>query len=97
MMRGYLTQMLHDGATAEEVTQQVMLEVWQRRASFDPSRSSMSSWVMMIARSRAIDQLRRHVPEPHDPIGDGHARGPRGAGGGSRPTSSPSSGAWLIC
>ena len=67
MMRGYLTQMLHDGATAEEVTQQVMLEVWQRRASFDPSRSSMSSWVMMIARSRAIDQLRRNVPEPHDP------------------------------
>ncbi len=67
MMRGFLGQMLHNSATAEEVTQQVMLEVWQRRASFDPSRSSMSSWVMMIARSRGIDQLRRQVPEPHDP------------------------------
>ena len=67
MLLGYLTQMLRDRAAAEDVTQQVMLEVWQRRASFDPGRSAMSSWVMMIARSRAIDHTRRQQPEPHEP------------------------------
>ena len=67
MMRGYLRQMLRDSSSSEDVAQQVMLEVWQRRASFDPSRSSLSSWIMMIAKSRAIDLMRRQVPEPHDP------------------------------
>jgi len=67
MLLGYLTALLRDGAAAEDVTQQVMLEVWQRRASFDPGRSSMSSWMMMIARSRAIDHARRRRPEPHEP------------------------------
>ncbi len=67
MLLGYLNQLLRDRAAAEDVTQQVMLEVWQRRASFDPGRSAMSSWVMMIARSRAIDHARRPQPEPHEP------------------------------
>jgi len=67
MLLGYLTQLLRDRAAAEDVTQQVMLEVWQRRTSFDPGRSAMSSWLMMIARSRAIDQIRRQQPEPHEP------------------------------
>jgi len=67
MLRGYLQQVLRDRATAEEVMQQVMLEVWQRGASFDPSRGSLASWLMTIARSRAIDQLRRNIPEPQDP------------------------------
>jgi RNA polymerase sigma-70 factor (ECF subfamily) len=67
LLRGYLQQVLGDRATAEDVLQQVMLEVWQRGKSFDPSRASVSTWVMMIARSRAIDHLRRRVPEPHDP------------------------------
>jgi RNA polymerase sigma-70 factor, ECF subfamily len=67
LLRGYLQQVLGDRASAEDVLQQVMLEVWQRGKSFDPSRASVSTWVMMIARSRAIDHLRRRVPEPHDP------------------------------
>ena len=68
LLRGYLQQVLGDRASAEDVLQQVMLEVWQRGKSFDPSRAAVSTWVMMIARSRAIDHLRRRVPEPHDPV-----------------------------
>jgi RNA polymerase sigma-70 factor (ECF subfamily) len=67
LVRGYLQQLLRDRAAAEDVLQQVMLEVWQRGRSFDPARSALSSWVMLIARSRAIDHLRRQLPEPHDP------------------------------
>lgn len=64
---GYLTQLLRDRATAEDVLQQVLLEVWQRAASFDPARAGLLTWVLMIAKSRALDELRRRVPEPLDP------------------------------
>jgi RNA polymerase sigma-70 factor, ECF subfamily len=64
---GYLTQLLRDRATAEDVLQQVLLEVWQRAASYDRGRASLLTWVLMIARSRAVDELRRRVPEPVDP------------------------------
>ena len=54
--------------------QQVFLEVWQRGPDYDPRRGSPLAWVMTIARSRAIDHLRRRIPEPRDP-----GRAPRGA------------------
>lgn len=47
--------------------QQVMVEVWQRGPQYDPRRGSLLTWIMTIARSRAIDNLRRRVPEPRDP------------------------------
>ena len=67
LLLGYLTEMLGDRASAEDVLQVTLLEVWDRGGSYDPARSSLTTWVLMIARSRAIDQLRRRVPEPHDP------------------------------
>ena len=64
---GYLTQLLRDRATAEDVLQQVLLEVWQRAPSYDPERAGLLTWVLMIAKSRALDERRRRVPEPVDP------------------------------
>jgi RNA polymerase sigma-70 factor, ECF subfamily len=64
---GYLTQLLRDRQTAEDVLQQVLLEVWQRAANYDPERAGLLTWVLMIAKSRALDELRRRVPEPVDP------------------------------
>lgn len=64
---GFLLKALHNRATAEDVQQQVWLEVWQRAGQYDPARAGPLTWVMLIARSRAIDQLRRRIPEPHDP------------------------------
>jgi RNA polymerase sigma-70 factor (ECF subfamily) len=66
---GFLLQMLGDRATAEDVLQQVLIEVWQRAATYDPDRAGLLTWVLTIARSRAIDELRRRVPEPIDPTG----------------------------
>ena len=66
---GFLLRTLRDRATAEDVFQQVMLEAWQRGPSYDPGRGSPLTWLMTIARSRAVDQLRRRVPEPRDPAG----------------------------
>jgi RNA polymerase sigma-70 factor (ECF subfamily) len=61
---GFLVKTLGDRQTAEDVQQQVFLEVWQRAAQYDPARGGLLNWVMTIARSRAIDQLRRRIPEP---------------------------------
>jgi RNA polymerase sigma-70 factor (ECF subfamily) len=59
-----------DRMAVEDVYQQVLLEVWQRSASYDPARASLHTWLSTIARSRAIDHLRRRVPEPYDPMLD---------------------------
>lgn len=67
MLLGYLTGVLGDRATAEDVLQVTLTEVWQRGPDYDPERASLLTWTMLIARSRALDQLRRRVPEPHDP------------------------------
>jgi RNA polymerase sigma-70 factor, ECF subfamily len=64
---GYLINVLGDRGAAEDAMQQTMVDVWQRGPSYDPKRGSLTTWMLTIARSRAIDQLRRRVPEPFDP------------------------------
>jgi len=66
---GYLLRTLGDRGAAEDVQQQVFTEVWRRAGDYDPQRAGLVTWVLMIARSRAIDHLRKRVPEPRDPLG----------------------------
>ncbi len=61
-----LRSALPDRCAVEDVYQQVLLEAWERFPSYDPDRSSLRTWLATIARSRAIDHLRRRVPEPYD-------------------------------
>ena len=63
----FLVSRLRDRAAAEDVHQQVFLELWRRSEEYDPERSSLFTWVMVVARSRATDQLRRSQPEPREP------------------------------
>lgn len=63
----FLLKTLRDRPSAEDVQQQVFLEAWQRGERYDPERGGLLTWLLQIARSRAIDQLRRRVPEPRDP------------------------------
>lgn len=46
-------------ATAEEVTQDTFLSVWQNAASYQPEKGKVSTWLASIARNRSIDLLRR--------------------------------------
>lgn len=71
---GYLVGVLRDRGTAEDVFQHVMTEAWRRRAQYDPARAGLTTWLLTIARSRAIDEMRRRKPEPVDPVDvpDGH-------------------------
>ena len=55
---GVVLQLLRDPAQAEEVAQEVMVEVWRTAARFDPARGSARAWVLTMARRRAIDRIR---------------------------------------
>jgi len=60
---GYLLSALDDRAAAEDIQQQVFLELWQRAEQYDPERGGLSTYLLTITRSRAADHLRRRVRE----------------------------------
>lgn len=53
-----LLRILKTRAEAEELLQEVFVELWRRAPQYDPKRASVSTWVTTIARSRALDALR---------------------------------------
>ena len=78
---GLALSIVRDRAEAEEVAQEVYLQVWRRAAAFDPKRGSPLAWITMIARSRSIDRVRSDTSyrgaiselgaaAPRQPLGD---------------------------
>jgi RNA polymerase sigma-70 factor, ECF subfamily len=55
---GLARRVIRDSARAEEVSQEVFLQVWQTAARFDPERGRAKSWVMTLAHRRAVDAVR---------------------------------------
>ena len=46
---------------AEELAQEALLRLWQRADSYDPARSTLSTWLFRVARNLHIDRLRRET------------------------------------
>ena len=55
---GLIKKVVRDPAQAEEVTQEVMLEIWRTASRFDPGKGSPAAWAMTIAHRRAVDRVR---------------------------------------
>jgi RNA polymerase sigma-70 factor, ECF subfamily len=58
LVYGVSKRVLHDPSYAEEVTQEVFLEIWRQAPRFDGSRGSVRAWAATIARRRAVDRVR---------------------------------------
>ena len=78
-LKSYLMRLGAEAGQAEELVQDVMLQVWHRAETFDPAQANASTWVFTIARNKRIDAARRErrpeidltdpalVPEPVEP------------------------------
>ena len=59
-------RVLHDPSEAEDVMQDVLIQVWRNASSFIAGRGSLGGWLAVVARNKAIDVLRRR--HPSDPV-----------------------------
>jgi RNA polymerase sigma-70 factor (ECF subfamily) len=55
---GLARRVIRDPSRAEEVSQEVFMQVWQSAVRFDPQRGSAKSWVLTLAHRRAVDAVR---------------------------------------
>ncbi|WP_243838672.1 MULTISPECIES: ECF RNA polymerase sigma factor SigK [Aeromicrobium] len=55
---GLARRVIRDPSRAEEVAQEVFIQVWQSAARFDAARGSAKSWVLTLAHRRAVDAVR---------------------------------------
>jgi RNA polymerase sigma-70 factor, ECF subfamily len=58
-------RVLGDTAAAEDILQEVFMQLWRTADSFDASRGSLPAWLAVITRNRAIDSLRKRRQESY--------------------------------
>ncbi len=55
-------RILQDDGAAEEILQDIFHQLWRNAAAFDSARGALGSWLLVMARNRSIDRLRRRTP-----------------------------------
>lgn len=59
-----------DQQLAEDLVQDVMLNVWRKAKLYSPERGAVSTWIYTIARNARIDKLRRGSSKPYEDLDD---------------------------
>ncbi len=57
-------QVTSDAAVAEEITQEVFLQIWNKANTYQAAQGKVTTWITSVARHRAIDSLRRRGARP---------------------------------
>ncbi|MHA6761331.1 sigma-70 family RNA polymerase sigma factor [Streptacidiphilus sp. PAMC 29251] len=60
LVRAGALRVLRDRAQAEEVAQEVILQLWETAARYRPERGSVIAWTLTMAHRRSVDRLRHH-------------------------------------
>ena len=55
-------RVLRDPSSAEDVLQEIFMQVWRNPGKFVPARGTLAGWLAVVARNRSIDRLRRRRP-----------------------------------
>ena len=58
LVHGVVLKIVRDPSQAEEVVQEVFVELWRIAPCFDPAKGTVTSWVATIAHRRAVDRVR---------------------------------------
>jgi RNA polymerase sigma-70 factor (ECF subfamily) len=64
---GLVLHVLRNQTDAEDVLQETFFQVWRSADKYDPARCPLDGWVLMMARCRALDRLRRRKDAPPAP------------------------------
>ena len=56
-------RVLGDTAAAEDVLQEIFMQLWRNPGAFDAGRGNLAPWLAVIARNRAVDVLRKRRPQ----------------------------------
>src|ERR1700720_263515 len=59
MLRTLIDNLVHEGAEADDVLQEIFLQIWKEAENYSPKAGKPIGWMVTIARRRAIDRLRR--------------------------------------
>ena len=56
-------RVLKDTGAAEDVLQEIFMQLWRNPGAFDSSRGNLAPWLAVIARNRAVDAVRKRRPQ----------------------------------
>ena len=59
ILKAVIVRIVHDDAEADDLIQEIFLQIWNRAARFSAQKGKALSWIVMVTRRRAIDRLRQ--------------------------------------